>query len=216
MDPRPSRLAGALGVTATALSLSGLPLYFTAAVPGDAVVLTRVLLGMLGVSALLVFFVVWGEVIRAAAAGPAWVASTVTAAAAAWVVVTLVHLSLQAGTVIAAPAPVDPTVDGPLAPAQFLLRGSVGRLLTAVVLLASAVALRGGRAGPAWLGGAAVAVAVVQLAFVPSLYFGPDPSRFYSAVGWGGTALAPALVAVWVLALSQALVRGRPLSGAPA
>ncbi|MER7952631.1 hypothetical protein ABTY59_35085 [Streptomyces sp. NPDC096079] len=37
---------------------------------------------------------------------------------------------------------------------------------------------------PRWTGRLAYAVALVNLAFVPSLFFGTDAADFYSAVGW--------------------------------
>ena len=96
-----------------------------------------------------------------------------------------------------------------MAPAQFLLQGSIGRLVTTVLLLASALAISRGRLASRWLAGCAVAIAAVQLAFVPSLFFGAEASNFYSAVGWGGTAVAPGLLVTWILLLSLSLLRMR-------
>ncbi len=65
------------------------------------------------------------------------------------------------------------------------------------------------RAGllPRWTGWTAYALAAVNLAFVPSLFFGNDPSNFYAANGWGTTALMGALLGYWLLALGVATVR---------
>ena len=100
-----------------------------------------------------------------------------------------------------------PTVDGVLAPGQFLMFGSIGRLMTTLFLSASGFAILRGRLMPAWLGWLAWIIAVVNLAFVPAMFFGPDAAQFYSAVGWGTTATAPCLVLCWILIVSIILIR---------
>jgi hypothetical protein len=87
---------------------------------------------------------------------------------------------------------IDPTVDGPLAEGRMLLHGSVGRILTAVLHAAAGYAILHTTALPAWAGWSAYIIAAVNLAFVASLYFGPDADEFYSAVGWGTSALPAA------------------------
>ena len=61
-------------------------------------------------------------------------------------------------------------------------------------------------------------LALVNLAFVPSLYFGIDAARFYSALGWGNTALTAGLFLYWVAAVGIAAMlpvkRGGPASSA--
>ena len=47
-------------------------------------------------------------------------------------------------------------------------------------------------------------LAAVNLAFVPSLYFGIDAARFYSALGWGNTALTAGLFLYWAVAAGVA------------
>ncbi|MER5968901.1 hypothetical protein ABT112_03990 [Streptomyces sp. NPDC002055] len=56
---------------------------------------------------------------------------------------------------------------------------------------------------------------MVNLAFVPSLFFGRDAADFCSAVGWGTTALTAALVAYWALAVGIAVIRTSPRPPAP-
>jgi hypothetical protein len=46
-----------------------------------------------------------------------------------------------------------------------------------------------------------------NLFFLPSLYFGTDPSRFYSAHGWGNSAFAASFIVYWILAASILLLR---------
>ena len=90
-----------------------------------------------------------------------------------------------------------------------LLHGSVGRILTAVLLAAAGYAILHTTALPAWAGWSAYIIAGVNLAFVPSLYFGPDAAQFYSAVGWGNSALTASLLVYWVTAIGIAVLRPR-------
>jgi hypothetical protein len=56
----------------------------------------------------------------------------------------------------------------------------------------------------------AYAIAAVNLAFVPSLYFGDHAATLYSALGWGNSALAASLTAWWVFAVAVTLLRTTP------
>ncbi|MFH9728644.1 hypothetical protein ACH4M4_37740 [Streptomyces sp. NPDC017254] len=60
-----------------------------------------------------------------------------------------------------------------------------------------------------WAARSAYAIALINLAFVPSLYFGNDTGRFFSANGWGTTATIANPYAYWVLAFGIALLRQR-------
>ena len=148
------------------------------------------------------------HVIRSAGPAHDWPAALVQGAGVAYVTVTLVAASLEAGIVLERPdGGLDPTVDGPLAHADMLLHGSVARLLTAVLLAAAAYAILRTGVLPRWTGYTAYAVAAVNLAFVPSLFFGTDAADFYSAVGWGNTALTAALLVYWAFAVGIGLLR---------
>ncbi|MFJ3963568.1 hypothetical protein [Streptomyces sp. NPDC090036] len=209
------RLMGLCGISAGALAAVAVPLYFVHPGPAPAGnVLARILLNLLTCAALLGFLAGLRHVIRGA--GPAfdWPATVVFGAGLAYVTVTLVAASVEAGIVLENPGgSLDPTVDGPLAHANMLLHGSAARLLTAVLLAAAGYAIL--RAGilPRWTGYTAHAIAAVNLAFVPSLFFGTDAADFYSAVGWGNTALTAALLVYWACAVGVALLRRTPRAG---
>lgn len=87
------------------------------------------------------------------------------------------------------------------------MQGSIGRLMTTLLLLASGFAILRGRFMPVWLGRLAWVIALINLAFVPAMFFGPVAAQFYSAVGWGTSATAPALVVIWIFVASVVLVR---------
>lgn len=94
-----------------------IPLYFASSGPPTASnVLARILVNLLTCGALLVFSVGLRHVIRGA--GPAFdrLASLVLGAGLAYVTITLVASSVEAGIVLENPGGgIDPTVDGPLA-----------------------------------------------------------------------------------------------------
>lgn len=204
------RWAGVAGLTSTAFSFTTLPLYFVySGPPPDSNVLTRILLGSFGLVAMIAFACLWGQLLREELPHLGALTAATTAPLLILVGLTYVHFSFEAGAVLTTPEPIDPTREGVLAPAQFLLQGAFGRLLSAAFLAGSAIAIT--RAGflPRWVAATAALVAAVQLAFVPSMYFPPDPSHFYGSVGWGATAFAPALLVAWILLASTLLVRER-------
>jgi hypothetical protein len=88
-----------------------------------------------------------------------------------------------------------------------LIHGSIGRALTVVILTAAGYAILRTRMLPNWIGRAAYAIALINLAFIPSMYFGTDATQFYSAVGWGNSALVASFIAYWILAVGITLLR---------
>ncbi|MCP3755226.1 hypothetical protein [Streptomyces sp. TBY4] len=198
---------GITGVAFTALQVVEVPLYFLHdGAPPDSNVLTRIMLSLLVLVLLLGFATGLRELVRRADPDCGWVADLAHGAALTYIAVTFVAHSLQAGEVIAAREPVDPTIT---AEGSYLLYGSVGRILTAVFLAAAGyAAVRSGLLSR-WAARSAYALALINLAFVPSLYFGNDTGRFFSANGWGTTATIASLYAYWILAVGIALLRRR-------
>lgn len=208
------KFTGITGVAFTVLQVIEVPLYFVHdGAPPDSNVLTRIVLSLVVLVLLLGFATGVRELVRRADPACGWVADLAHGAALAYVAVTFVAHSLQAGEVIAAAEPVDPTIT---AEGSYLLYGSIGRILTAVFLAAAGYAAVRAGLVPRWAAPSAYAIALVNLAFVPSLYFGNDTGRFFSANGWGTTAAIAGLYAYWVLAFALALLRrgnGRHYAG---
>jgi hypothetical protein len=202
------RYAGAFGLAASLLLLLQIPLYFMySGAPPDWNILTRILLSACGSTLLIVFLAGFRQVIRQANPEYDWVATVAFAASLVWLTLSMVAQSMEAGTAIASEVPIDPTTQGPLAPGQFLMWGSIGRLMSALFLAAAGMSILRTRLLPVWTGRAAYAIALINLAFVPSMYFGRDAARFYSAVGWGTTATVPGLILCWILAASVVMFR---------
>jgi hypothetical protein len=63
----------------------------------------------------------------------------------------MVAQAMEAGTATVSKIPIDPNVDGVLAPGQFLLWRTIGRLMTTLLLSAWGFAILRGRLMPAWL-----------------------------------------------------------------
>jgi len=203
------RLTGISGVMIGVGTTLIVPLYFIYSGPPPAWnVFTRNLLNLIFCALMIVFVAGFCHLIRQADAAYEWVAALAYGAGLIYVAVSLVATSLEVGAVFGAPnGMIDPTIDGPLAEGSILIHGSVSRILTAVFLSAAGYAVLRTRVLPGWVGRAAYGIALFNLAFVPSLYFGKDPAQFYSAVGWGNTAFAASFILYWSLAVGITLLR---------
>ena len=208
-DARVSQITGISGVALGLATIVAIPLYFMYPGPPPAWnVFTRNLFGLISVAFLILFFTGFSHLVRRAGAAYEWPASIFQNTGMLFVAVSLVAISHEAGVVFGAPdGTLDPTTDGPLAHGNILIHGSIKRLLTAILLLAAGFAVIRTRIVPTWLGRAAYAVALFNLAFVPSIYFGKDATQFYSALGWGNSAFCASFLAYWIVAVSIMLLR---------
>lgn len=60
---------------------------------------------------------------------------------------------------------------------------------------------------PAWTGWLALIIGIINVLFVPSMFFGINAGDFYSAIGWGNSALAASTVTWWILIAGIILLR---------
>jgi hypothetical protein len=204
-------LTGVSGILTGALALLVVPLYFVySGPPPDWNTLTRTLLSIPMLVALLVFFTGARRLIQAAGNGNDTLASLVYGVGLTYVAVTLVSESMEAGVPLYAPGQgLDPTIDGPLAAGMVLIHGPIARILTAVVLIGIGYAVSRTGMLPRWVTVTGYILAAVNLAFLPSLYFGMDPADFYAANGWGSTASISSVFFYWVAAVGIAVLRRR-------
>ena len=195
-----TRTTGLAGILVGAGSVLSVPLYFIYSGPPPAWdVLTRNLVTILVGMAMIVFFV-----------GVRTVLADDLVAAAGLILTTLilVDVSLEGGVVIGHQGPaIDPTTTGPLAHGAILIHGSIGRAVTVLLLVAAGRAIQRTRALPSWTARLAYVIAAVNVIFVPSLYFGDNAATFYSALGWGNTALTASLISWWIFAVAVVLLR---------
>ena len=204
------RLVTALSaLVLTVLTLATIPLYFMYSGPPPAWnVFTRNLVGLLSLVFLLLFVEGFAYLLRRADEITAWYASLFHSAGLLFLAVALVAVSLEAGVVFGAPdGSLDPTIHGPLADGNILIQGSIKRLLSAILLVAAGFAILRTRIVPGAIAHAGFAVAAFNLFFLPSMFFGKDAARFYSAIGWGNSAFCASFLGWWILAVGIALLR---------
>jgi Kef-type K+ transport system membrane component KefB len=202
------RLTGICGVLVGVGGVLSVPLYFLYSGPPPAWdVLTRNLLTITVCMCLIVFLTGFRHLISLTGPDYDWLARLIHGTGMIYTAVILVGVSLEAGAVIGQPgSKIDPTTDGPLANGDILIHGSIGRALTVVMLTAAGYAILRTDMLPAWIGRTAYVIAAANLACVPSLYFGNNAAQFYSALGWGNTALAASLIAYWTMAVGVVLL----------
>lgn len=205
---RHTRITAWAGIAASITVFAAIPLYFVHDGPPPAGnILTRCLITLFTAAFMLVFFSGFAHWMRRQGAELESHASLFWGASLVYVAFVLIGTAHEAGVAFNAPGVADPTIDGVLADANILVHGSIKRILTAVLLMAAALAIQGTRTLPRWLAFAGWAIALINLAFVPSLYYGKDPTAFYSAIGWGNTALVGSLIVYWIIAVSIVLLR---------
>jgi hypothetical protein len=203
------RVCGLFGILASAMIVVQVPLYFMySGAPPDWNILTRTLIGLVGCTFYLVYFVGLRLLVERTAPGLEWLAGVLQTAGLLWVAMVFVPQSMEAGAAISVAKDIDTTTEGPFAAAQYLMQGAISRLLMVLFLIALGIIVQRTGVMRRWVGRSAFVLAAINLAFVPAIYFGDDAADFYSAQGWGTTASMGALWSLWTLAVSISLVRG--------
>jgi hypothetical protein len=204
-DSTVRRFAGGAGLIAAILTLIEVPLYFVySGPPPDGNVLTRSLFGLTGLTFLTVFMVYLRPTLTRHDPRVEPMALLASVAGLMWVTIEFVSNGLETGAVIASAEPIDPTIT---VSGTYLLYGTITRLIEALFLIAFAAAVLRARSLPRWTAWSALLLAVINLVFVPSIYFGNDPSFFCAVNGWGTTASMGALFMLWLLATAIATLR---------
>jgi hypothetical protein len=204
-DSTVRRVAGGAGLVAAILTLIEVPLYFVySGPPPDANVLTRSLFGLTGLTFLTVFMVYLRPMLTRRDPRVEPMAMLASVAGLMWVVIEFVSTGLETGAVIASAEPIDPTIT---VSGTYLLYGTITRLIEALFLIAFAATVLRARSLPRWTAWSALLLAAINLAFVPSIYFGNDPANFYAVNGWGTTATMGGLFMWWLLATAIATIR---------
>jgi hypothetical protein len=203
------RLPAIAGVMGGVVTLLLAPLYFLYSGPPPAWdVFTRDLFDLLTCAFFIVFLAGFRDLLRRAGPADEWARDLMYGSGLIYVAVTLVAASMEAGGVFGHPGgTIDPTSQGPLGQGSILMHGSVTRILTVLFMVAAGYAVERTKVLPAWIGRAAYGIAACNLAFVPSIYFGSDSGAFYSALGWGNTAVTASLLEFWVMAAGITILR---------
>jgi type IV secretory pathway VirB2 component (pilin) len=198
------KISGICAVVVGALSLLLVPLYFVYSGPPPADnVLTRNLVTVVTFTVFLVFSTGLRRVL-----GGSLASDVASVAGLVYATMTLVAASMETGVALEYPdGSKDPTIDGPLANGMALLHGPIARILVAVFLISLALAIQRTLVLPTWVRTGSLLLAVVNLAFIPSLFGGMDPEFFYAANGWGSTASIGMVNMLWIGAIGVALLR---------
>ncbi|HEY3688625.1 MAG TPA: hypothetical protein VGL93_36640 [Streptosporangiaceae bacterium] len=211
-------VTGLSGLLGGLLSVLMVGLYFVYSGPPPASnVLARNLITVVTFAGFLIFAVGLQRMLRAAGRGdPGMAGSIATTALLTYVAVTLVSASLEVGTSLQFPdGSKDPTFFGPLAAGMTLLHGPIARILVATFLIALTVAAAGPRALPRPVLVGNVILGIVNIALIPSLFFGMDPANFYAANGWGAVASIGAINVIWFAVLGASVLRARIVPAEP-
>jgi len=199
------RLTGVAGIAAAAALIVEVPLYFVySGPPPDANVLARLLLGIIALACLVVFVTALRELVKHTRPDYEWAGSMAFATGLVYATITLVSMGLEAGAVIATDHPIDPTIE---VNGTYILYGTISRLMLGLFLTTVGYVVSRTGLLPRWIGRSAYVLAAINLAFVPSLFFGNTPAHFYAANGWGTTALMGAILSYWLLAVGISTYR---------
>ncbi|MFB8009295.1 hypothetical protein [Nocardia sp. NPDC056000] len=199
------RATGAAAIIGAALTLIEIPLYFIYdGPPPDWNVLVRSLFGLAGITTLIIFFTGFGYLVKRALPEADWIAGIAANAGLIWLTVALVSTGLEVGAVIQAPDPIDPTIT---VSGTYILYGTISRFLEALMFCAFGFAVRRTGLIPRWTATTAFALSLINLAFVPSMFFGNTPANFYAANGWGTTATLGGFTMIWLLAVGTTTAR---------
>jgi hypothetical protein len=221
------RIAGTLGVIACIIAFAEFPLWFVGeSMPRfwdetafsefvarhNMLYLTRTLMDLFILSLLIVFFGGFRYLIVIKNASYEWLATTFLVVAAIYTTLTLISDSF-AGTIglHTLDEKVNPTVVRTLNESTLLLYGSVTESLIATMMVIAGILIFRTKALPRWTGWLALFAAVWNLAFVPTMYFGTDFTKFYSAAGDGPAATAPVAFVIWILSTAICMMRKRAI-----
>jgi hypothetical protein len=106
----------------------------------------------------------------------------------------------------------DPVVLRTMVEMTLLMFGSAGLIFIGTLLMIAAVLNHLSGMFKRWYTWVSVVVAILNYAFVPSMYFGTDPSRFYSTGGFGPALMATFPFLTWIVITGILMIRKQPIS----
>jgi hypothetical protein len=173
-------------------------------------VLLRTLISMLALIFVLIFFSGINQIIKHSNKNYEWISSLIFNTVCIYIATNFVAHSLEAGNVLNPQGiAVDATQDGILAQGNYLLYGSIGRMITGTYMIAISIVTLQTKLFPKWTGWMALVIGIINIAFIPSMFFGTNAGDFYSAVGWGNSAFAASTFIYWVFVISIIIIKDR-------
>jgi hypothetical protein len=55
----------------------------------------------------------------------------------------------------------------------------------------------------------ALIIGLINIAFIPGMFFGTNAGDFYSAIGWGNSAFAASAYIYWVFVINIIIIKGK-------
>lgn len=221
-DLKVLRWAGALGVAACVLTLIEFPLWMIGGAPPsfwdiaafseyvaktNVFYLHRTLLDMFIFVFLMVFLAGFRQMIIQKSREHEWAATLFFGIGLVYSAITLVSDAITGGvgldTMGGNP---NLTAIRALTEATILMFGSVGLILIGSLLVLAGYLTIATGVLPKWTGWVAIVTALLNFAFVPSMYFGTDPKGFYTASGWGPSVGATFPFLIWILIASISMI----------
>ncbi|UFS58850.1 hypothetical protein [Subtercola endophyticus] len=160
-------------------------------------------------AALVVFLASFRHLIVRARTDMRWVADLGYGAGLIFVAVTLVGDAMDGGGALdTVKQQADGTVIRALTEGHILMFGSIGCVMTALVVAAAGYVTFASATLPRWTGWLAFVVAALNLVTVPAMFNGTSSTDLFSAGGPGVTALATFPFLVWVAIVGIVTIRG--------
>ncbi|MCL2067879.1 MAG: hypothetical protein FWG99_10485 [Treponema sp.] len=173
-------------------------------------VLLRTLVAMFSLLFVLIFFTCFQELIKHLVKENNWIIKLMYNTVCIYIAISFVARSLEAGGVLNPEGiAVDATQDGLLAQGNYLLLGSISRLLMATFMTIIGILTNKIKIFPKWAGLIAIIIGLINLSFIPSMFFGTNAGDFYSAIGWGNSAFSAGLYTIWILLISMVLIKNK-------
>jgi hypothetical protein len=136
-----------------------------------------------------------------------WAASLFFGIGLIYIALTLVSDSITGGAALDTVGVVpNPTVIRALIEETLLMFGSVGITLSGALLATAAYLIFATKALPKWNGWIALISAIINFAFVPSMFFGTNPNQFYSETGLGIAFASAFPLITWILLTSILMI----------
>jgi len=171
-------------------------------------VLFRTLVAMFSLLFVLIFFTGFQNIVKYFYKENNWIIKLMYNTICIYITVSFVARSLEAGGVYNPESmAIDATQDGLLAQGNYLLYGSISRLLMATFMTIIGKITLKIKIFPKWTAWLAIIIGIINLLFVPSMFFGTNAANFYSAIGWRNSALAAGLYTLWILIISIVLFK---------
>jgi hypothetical protein len=169
--------------------------------------LARTFMDLLILLSLTVFLAGFRHLIRQKHDEYEWAASLFFGIGLIYVAVTLVSDSITGGAALDTVGVVaDPTVIRALIEETLLMFGSTGITLAGALLATAAFLILATKVLPRWIGWFALVSAIINFAFIPSMFFGTDPNQFYSETGLSVAFGSVLPLVIWILLTSILMI----------